>query len=291
MTNTTQENQPDAADLIEALFTHYQHGIEGFTELAERLAKQYSLESLEFNRLNEYNDQLEAENRIQAAEIAALQGKVATLEAEHERDMETINVAHDLARKAVAQKRQLELTQSNLAATQKELTALKGGDSPKKLREQIKRNKEKNAELTAKNERLQREAQQYRKQLKDIDAEMEGLKQEVYIASVKAANGSFTRLWSDGVQNIVLWPQVATTQNVETEETSKGRALLYIHQCGRAALMTFDQATNEARLSAAPKGGLRPTKAAEAFAQSWLYKVNAMQGGDVTASDLMATDL
>ena len=281
-------------------------------DLLELAINRHNLEVVEFERLAEYNDQLEAERKEQAERIQQLRSDLdmkqaecagqaetikqlearnAQLEQQHTRDMEAITKIEPIAKAAVAQKRQLEMTQANLAATQKELTALKGGDNPKKLREQVKRNKDKNAELAAKCERLQREATQYRAQLKTERDLCEGLKRELYVQGVKNANGAFTRLWSDGTQNVILWPDAVSMQNTKTGEVSKGRALLYMHNSGRGALLTLDAATGTTQMGEAPKGGLRPTKNVKAFTDAWLYKVNAMQNGDVNVEDLNVTDI
>ena len=285
--------QPDLQAQITKLQAHLD-----MTDLLELAINRHNLEVVEFERLAEYNDQLrgdldmqQAESAGQAEIIKQLEARNAQLEQQHSRDMEAITKIEPIAKAAVAQKRQLEMTQSNLAATQKELTALKGGDNPKKLREQIKRNKDKNAELTAKNERLQREATQYRAQLKTERDLCEGLKRELYVQGVKNANGAFTRLWSDGTQNVILWPDAVSMQNTQTGEVSKGRALLYMHNSMRGALLTLDPATGAVRLGEIPKGGLRLNKAVNEFAGAWLYKVNAMQNGDVNVEDLNVTDI
>lgn len=281
-------------------------------DLLELAINRHNLEVIEFDRLADYNAQLEAEHKEQAERIqqlrseldkqqaesagqteviAKLEARNIRLEQQHTRDMEAISKIEPIAKAAVAQKRQLEMTQANLAATQKELTAIKGGDNPKKLREQIKRNKEKNAELTAKNERLQREATQYRAQLKTERDLADMLKKELYVQGVKSANGAFTRLWSDGTHNVILWPDAISMQNMQTGEISKGRALLYMHQSGRGALLTLDEATGATQMGEAPKGGLRVTKNVKAFTDAWLYKVNATQNGDVKPEDLQVTDI
>lgn len=276
-------------------------------ELLSLMVEQYNVEAVEFDRMADYVEQLESDLKNKSELVCNLQIELANaksqvesqakaigelkernnqLESLNERNIEAIKKAEPIARAAVAQKRQLEMVQSNLAATQKELTALKGGDNPKRLREQIKRNKDKNAELTAKNERLQREAAQYRADIKAERELMEALKKELYEESARQANKSFTRLYTEGEHHVMLWPEVIKAQCVTTGEVSEGRALLYMHNSMRGALLTLDEENGTARMGASPKGGLRLSKATKDFADSWLYKVNALQGGDVKVEDL-----
>lgn len=274
---------------------HLQHDV---PELLALLAERYNLEAVEFDQLAAYNDQLLAEKQADAERIRQLEQTVADQqaqlehwEAEQQKNVESLTKAEGIARAAVAQKRQLELTTATLKAAQQELTQLKGGDNPKKLKEQIKRVKDKNTELTAKCDGLQREITLHRKEKRELGKEIDRLKKEMYIAGVKQANGSFTRLWSDGTQHIMLWPEAISVQNQATGEATRGRALLYMHQSLRGALLTLDHQTNSTQIGEAPKGGLRLTKEAKAFTDAWLYKVNALQNGDITGADLQVIDL
>lgn len=276
-------------------------------DLLEMMVARYNLEALEFDRLAEYNDQLESEHaeqagRIQellhqlsalqqrseeqALQLAALTERNTWLEAEHEKSIASLKKAEIIAREAVSQKRQLEAAQAALNGVRQELTQLKGPDNPKKLREQVKRLKDKNTELTAKSERLQREGNQYRAELKTERDMVQHLRKELYTQEVKHANTTFTRLWTEGEHHIMLWPEAITVQDVTTGEASKGRALLYMHNSMRGALLTLDETTGSARMGTSPKGGLKPSKAAKQFADNWLYKVNSLQNGDVKTEDL-----
>lgn len=260
-------------------------------DLLELAINRHNLEVVEMERLADYNDQLLAENAAQAETIAAQEELIAQLERRQASAMDAIDRFEPIAKAAVALRHTHDLTKANLAAVQKELNQLKGGENPKKLKEQIKRNKEKNAELTTRNERLLREAKEYRSQLKTQSATIDALKKEVYVSGVKDANGTFTRLWSDGTQHIILWPDAIKMQNTETGDVSEGRALLYMHQSGRGALLTLDDTTGTTQMGASPKGGLKISRQAKDFTDAWLYKVNQVQGGDITDADLRVTDI
>ncbi|MBY0420553.1 MAG: hypothetical protein K2W88_21080, partial [Pararheinheimera sp.] len=152
----------------------------------------------------------------------------------------------------------------------KELNAL----NPHKLKEQIKRVKDKNDELTAKNTRLSKdltEVQRLHNQTKTMLTEAHDkviqLRKEL---SLNTGSG----LFHNGEHHLIVWPEESILKAADGS-LFNCRSLLYLHQSGRGGLITYQQDVG-ARLCSAPKAGLKPDAKTLEFAQNWLYRVNEL---------------
>ncbi|MCG9780458.1 hypothetical protein [Photobacterium damselae] len=187
--------------------------------------------------------------------------------------------------------RELDLSRNRAKELQRQLNELKGGDNPKKLREQIKRLKDKAKEKDAKNSRLEREAKQYRQDIQDLKVKQNQAIDKIKTLKAEKQNIDFTGLYHSGDHHLILWPQVITSQNEDDGSIHQSRALLHMHQSGTARLITFDVNNNASVLHKAPAGGVRLPKEVRQFADDWLFNVNVTQNGNVTPKDLQQTDL
>lgn len=184
--------------------------------------------------------------------------------------------------------RQLNLANSTNKGAQQELQQLRQMN-PQKLKEQVKRVKEQNESLTARVAQLEREATSY---IADLRAGRERAQQthaRIMQLELEKQNASAVGIYHKGDHHLVTWPQLMSLQ------TSSGavviqRPLLYMHQSGRGALLTLDPDTMELSMAASPKAGLRASDDALQVAGQWLYKVNQVQGTNLTSDDLVVID-
>ncbi|PKF60644.1 hypothetical protein CW745_14025 [Psychromonas sp. psych-6C06] len=218
-----------------------------------------------------------------------LSNELATAKKENKQFRALFEVAEANEQKQIATQRELALSKASVAELQKELTKLKGGDNPKRLREQIKRIKEKSliekkrlstAEGALKEGR--RLVERQNKLLGEKDALIGNLKKEL-------AHNTGSGLYHNDEHHLIIWPE-KTRYEREDGSHFEGRSLLYLHQSGRGGLISFDPATGEAHMCKAPKNGLRPSEECKVFAKDWLYAVNALQDGIVQDKDMLAVN-
>ncbi|TPB41780.1 hypothetical protein [Vibrio parahaemolyticus] len=197
--------------------------------------------------------------------------------------------AEEIANTAMAVKNERDRLKTQVAALQKELTALKGGDNPKKLREQVKRLKEKSGEKDKKITRLETEAKQYRHDLTEIRRQQQQGFAKISELKKQLAHDTGSGLYHNGEHHLIIWPQKTKMQDADGN-IFEGRSLLYLHQSGRGGLMTYNPETSQVNLCAAPRGGLRPSEELKDFANNWLFKVNVLQDGIVKEEDMIAVN-
>lgn len=233
-----------------------------------------------------------------ANQIVEMENEIGELQTELE-DLKSIlltaeKVAHakmKLEKDNQALTRELEMSRNRAKELQRQINELKGGDNPKKLREQIQRVKEKSKEKDARNARLEREAKQYRQDIQGLKVQQNQAIEKIKRLQLEKQNMDFTGLFHKDEHHLILWPQVITSQNAELGEMHQSRALLHMHQSGTARLISYDMDNNTIVTHKAPAGGVRIPKDVQQFAEDWLFNVNVTQNGDVTPSDLMQTDL
>ena len=157
--------------------------------------------------------------------------------------------------------------------------------NPKKLKEQIKRVKEATEKSQARCSKLELEAKEYRKEIAHLSEQRNIAVNKVAELKHKLDHNTGAGLYHNGEHHLIIWPQKTKMQR-EDGTQFESRSLLYLHQSGRGGLITHDP-QDGAQLCAAPKGGLRPSKAALDFAQTWLSQVNDIQNGVVTDADMI----
>lgn len=279
-----------AADCLEEFVYNFNKMIQESDKMADTI-----------NYLNEKMVDYHAQkNRAEgyANQIVAMETEIGEMQNRAEK-MEAIIATAEVVAKAKlkleqnnqALTRELEMSRNRSKELQRQLNELKGGDNPKKLREQIKRLKEKSLEKDAKNSRLEREAKLYRKDISDIKINYHAAIDKIKTLKAEKQNIDFTGLYHNGDHHLILWPQVITSKNEASGEVHQSRALLHMHQSGAARLITFDVNNNTSMIHKAPAGGLRISKDAQHFADEWLFNVNVIQNGNVTPKDLQSTDL
>jgi len=164
-----------------------------------------------------------------------------------------------------------------------ELNTLKSAGI-ERLKEQNKRLKSTNEDLTAKNGRILKEKEEVSRKLNAVLKECRQLETENLQLGRELSHNQGTGIWHKGEHHLIVWPQIVATQD-PGGKVHKSRPLLYMHTSGRGGLITYDP-INGATLSAAPKGGLKPSADALEHAATWLYKVNELQKGAVTPEDM-----
>lgn len=197
---------------------------------------------------------------------------------------EAVESGVKIARQVTAKDNDIARLQSQLKTAQEKVREL-SQLNPKKLKEQAKRQVLANEKAQGRNKKLEIEK-------KELKAEAQVLKEQRNMAVNKVAelqrrleHNTGAGLYHNGEHHLIIWPQKTKMQR-EDGTQFESRSLLYLHQSGRGGLITHDP-QDGAQLCAAPKGGLRPSKATLDFAQTWLSQVNDIQNGAVTDADMI----
>jgi hypothetical protein len=263
-------NEIETNDLLAAFVTNYNDEQEAHEQTVDQLAAlndAFQLQGLENNTLK---DKVEAQGRDLNKALAGL------LDAEK------------LANLAIAQKRELALSRSQLSTAQQTITTLNSAN-PNQLKEQVKRVKAKSEEKDKINTGLKSELKQIKHKLKLAEEDKHAAKEVVELMRVNADKSKILGLYHSGDHHLVIWPQRSKIQRKDGSEFDSTN-LLYLHQSGRGGFITFDPVSGESKLCAAPKGGLRPSSETISFAHNWLHKVNQEQNGHVEDEDRAAID-
>lgn len=210
------------------------------------------------------------------------------IESENKRCRELALEAERIANASVAVQRERDTLKTQLKVVQQELTKLKGGDNPAKLREQIHNVKTKNAALVKSEAQAKRDGALLRKERDQARTETQRAIDKIKALHKELAHNTGAGIFHKGQDHLIIWPQNLTMAR-EDGSTFSGRGLLYLHKSGRGGLMTYDPSTGT-HLCAAPKQGLKPSNDTIDFAHNWLYKVNEIQTGIVHDDDLKSID-
>lgn len=266
-------------------------------EIAETLAKADSSALLEAF-IHKFNDVIE-ESDDHAGQINQLTDQLAgykrqcQAQAEEIRQLKEENTtcrnlaleAEAIANKSLGLQRERDKLKDQVKQLQQQYTQLKGGDNPKRLREQVKRLKEANTKHQGRVKTLEHDGAKYRAELTRREKTIHERDCEIDKLQKQLSHDTGSGLYHDNQHHLIIWPQKTKMQRPDGT-IFEGRSLLYLHQSGRGGLITFDP-ENGARLCAAPKGGLRPSNDCVDFAQNWLYKVNELQDGVVNEVDMV----
>jgi len=224
--------------------------------------------------------QLDAEKRF----TAQLQDQATQDAIDLNRAAKAVENGVKIASQTTALNNTIASLQSQLKTAQEKVQEL-NQLNPKKLKEQIKRVKEATKKAQARCDKLELEAKEYRKEIAHLSDQRTTAVNKVIELKHKLEKNTGTGLYHNGEHHLTIWPQKTKMQR-EDGTQFEGRSLLYLHKSGRASLIAHDP-KNGAQLCAAPKGGLRPSKATLDFAQNWLRQVNEVQNGIITDADMI----
>jgi outer membrane murein-binding lipoprotein Lpp len=178
--------------------------------------------------------------------------------------------------------------QAQLSAAQQVISAAGGVNGISKLREQVKRLKDGNAEKDARISQLERDNSKARHDLTTAQRQSIEAHTKIDLLQRQLAHDTGSGLYHNGEHHLIIWPQKTKFQRPDGT-TFESRSLLYMHQSGRGALFTYSEESGTV-FAASPKPGLKPTKEVQEFAHNWLFKVNSLQGGIVHESDMVPVD-
>lgn len=178
--------------------------------------------------------------------------------------------------------------QAQLSAAQQVISAAGGVNGISKLREQVKRLKDGNAEKDARISQLERDNSKARHDLTTAQRQSIEAHTKIDLLQRQLAHDTGSGLYHNGEHHLIIWPQKTKFQRPDGT-TFESRSLLYMHQSGRGALFTYSEESGTV-FAASPKPGLKPTKEVQEFAHNWLFKVNSLQGGVVHESDMVPVD-
>ena len=189
----------------------------------------------------------------------------------------------------IGTQRELALMKDQVTNLQKELSALKGGENPKRLRDQVKRIKEKSLSDKKRMAAQESAIKEARKAIAQGTNLLNAKDETIRLLNKQLAHNTGSGLYHNGEHHLIIWPEITVMERPDGQQF-KGRSLLYMHQSGRAGLINFDPFDGMAYMCKAPKAGLRPTDEVKEFAKNWLYTVNELQGGIVKDKDMMAVN-
>lgn len=242
----------------------------------------------QLDEVSQERDELFIQLADQNDTVIDLQARVADLEQENARCHDAARKAEKVGNAVLALQVEKARLQEQLAQAQQALTALRGAGDPKKLKEQVKRLQESNLTKEAHIGQLERDNGKLRHDLTTTQRQAIEAHGKIDQLQKQLAHDTGSGLYHSGEHHLIIWPQKTKMERPDGT-TLESRSLLYIHQSGRAALVTYNDQDGTA-LCAAPKGGLRPSKETMDFAHNWLFKVNSLQDGLVNESDMVPVD-
>jgi len=240
-----------------------------------------------FNDMVASIEKLEEDNellRLATDKGAAAIEELKALKGQHDKLGKQYN---EMATTAERLTLELAKKQDALALAQKQLTEYKqkGVDQ---LRTQVKRLQESNEKLTTRNNTLNHENSQIKRDLtktrQDGADRAKQLLEKVDQAEKDLAFWQGSGIFHKGPHHLIVWPKPLEINGKSGIYLNQG--LLYMHQSGRAALVTYDPETG-IQMAANPPGGLKMSDDCLNFANEWLYKVNILQDGKITDLDMV----
>ncbi|HGF5004105.1 TPA: hypothetical protein ACF334_004481 [Vibrio parahaemolyticus] len=261
--------------------------------------QQYSGDDLLEGFLHKYNqqnadwDEMVAENaRLQQLadgykRQANTQAKeIEKLEEENEFCRDMAKKAEEIANQSTGLQQELTTARTQIKELRDKVKELNGEGSPKKLKAQVTRLKDKGEEREKRITKLERDNKQLRSELTEERKNVQNSFTKIAELKTQLAHDTGSGLFHKDEHHLIIWPQKTKMQD-QNGNQFEGRSLLYLHQSGRGGLMTYNPETEEVNLCAAPRGGLRPSEDLKEFATNWLYKVNVLQDGVVKVEDMV----
>lgn len=274
--------------------------LESFLALFNKMVKESGFMADTINQINGENTRLKEQAstaNLLKNQVAGYKRKIDTdtdqitqLEVQISKMSQSLLLAEKNSHKQIGVVRELEMARKKSTELQRQLTELKGPDSPVRLKEQLKRVKAKSEQKSLKVTRLEAEIKSYKKhQAEASQREIRAVDKIKHLIAEKN-NIDLTGIFHHGQHHLIMWPQLNEVQG-QDGSTYTCRSLLYMHQSGTGKLITFDQGNMASVICKAPAGGVRIPDEVKLFAEDWLFNVNVTQKGNVTPSDMKMTDL
>lgn len=253
--------------------------------LLEAFINAYNQQNVDWDNMVIENQKLSQQLSGYRRQCTTQQEEIEYLNRENETLCEIAKGADKLVTQAKAQKNELVIAKNQIKQLQETIKDLKR-DNPDKMKARIKRQMEKALEANAKIARLEKDAKQYRQELKEKRAQLQNAFGKINELNMELSRSTGGGVYHNGTHHLIIWPQQTTMLDMNGDKFS-GHSLLYLHQSGRGGLMTYNPKTEQVNLCQAPRGGLRPSDEAREFAANWLFKVNVTQGGVINEEDLI----
>lgn len=267
---------------VEALETAQPH------ELLSAFVVRFNDLTGQLDEVSQERDELSIQTAAQHSQILDLQARIADLEKENDLCRSAALEAERIAHNIIALKGEKTRLQEQLAQLQQVLSSYGGVAGLKKLKEQVKRLQDGNADKEARLRQLQQDNSKYRHDLTANQRQTIEAHAKIDELQRQLAHDTGSGLYHNGEHHLIIWPQKAKFQR-EDGTTFEARSLLYMHQSGRGGLFTYSEDGGTV-FAASPKPGLKPSKEVQEFAHNWLFKVNSLQDGVVHESDMVPVD-
>lgn len=268
--------------LEEALKTAQPH------ELLSAFVVRFNDLSDQLDEVSQERDELSIQTAGQHAQTLDLQARIDDLERQNASLCEAALRVNQLVGQVNTLNQAHGNLQAQLSAAQQVISAAGGVNGIGKLREQVKRLKERNAEKDARIGQLERDNSKASHDLTTAQRQTIEAHTKIDQLQRQLAHDTGSGLYHNGEHHLIIWPQKTKMERPDGS-VFESRALLYMHQSGRGALVSYNDQGGTA-LCASPKGGLKPSKEVMEFAHNWLFKVNSLQGGTVQESDMVPVD-
>ncbi|MDW2204295.1 hypothetical protein R7007_21740 [Vibrio sp. 1636] len=230
-------------------------------------------------RLQQLADGYKRQANTQASEIEELKK-------ENKFCREMALKAEDIANQSTGLQQELTTARTQIRELRDKIKELSGEGSPKKLKAQVKRLKDKGDEREKRITKLETDTKQLRSELTEERKNLQNSFTKIAELKTQLAHDTGSGLFHKDEHHLIIWPQKTKMQD-QNGNQFEGRSLLYLHQSGRGGLMSYNPETEQVNLCAAPRGGLRPSEDLKEFATNWLYKVNVLQEGVVNVEDMV----
>lgn len=257
-------------------------------ELLSAFVVRFNDLSDQLDEVSQERDELSIQTAAKHTQILDLQARIVDLEKENDLCRSAALEAERIAHNIIALKGEKNRLQEQLAQLQQVLASYGGVAGLKKLKEQVKRLQDGNADKEARLRQLQQDNSKYRHDLTATQRQTIEAHAKIDELQRQLAHDTGSGLYHNGEHHLIIWPQKTKLQR-EDGSTFEGRSLLYMHQSGRAALFYYNEQDGTV-LAQSPKGGLKPSAATQEFAHNWLFKVNSLQGGVVHPADMEPVD-
>lgn len=277
--NTTNRTVGTIEEALESAQPH---------ELLSAFVVRFNDLTRQLDDVSQERDELSIQTSAQHAQLLDAQTRIADIEQENDLCRAAALNAERIANNIIALKGEKTRLQDQLAQLQQVLASYGGVAGLKKLKEQVKRLQDGNADKEARLRQLQQDNSKYRHDLTAAQRQTIDAHAKIDQLQKQLAHDTGSGLYHNGEHHLIIWPQKTKMERPDGS-IFESRSLLYIHQSGRAALVTYNDQDGTA-LCAAPKGGLRPSKETMDFAHNWLFKVNSLQDGMVNESDMVPVD-
>lgn len=242
----------------------------------------------QLDEVSQERDELSIQNATLHTQILDLQARIADLEKENESCREAARKAEKIGKDSIALQTEKARLQEQLNQLQQVVSSYGGVNGINKLKEQVKRLQNGNAEKDARISQLERDNGKARHDLTIAQRQAIEAHTKIDLLQRQLAHDTGSGLYHNGEHHLIIWPQKTKFQRPDGT-TFEARSLLYMHQSGRGGLFTYSE-EGGTMFAASPKPGLKPSKEVQEFAHNWLFKVNSLQGGIVQESDMVPVD-